>query len=112
MNPVVVIPARMASTRMPGKPLAYIHGMPMIVHVIRRAEEADLGPVLVACAESEIAEVVEAAGAKAVLTRPDHPSGSDRIHEALQTFDPEGHYDTVINVQGDLPTIEASAVKA
>jgi len=112
MNPVVIIPARMASTRLPGKPLALINGQPMIAHVIKRALEADLGPVLMACGEKEIVQAAIDAGADAVLTRPDHPSGSDRIHEALQSFDPEGRFDVVVNVQGDLPTIEASAVRA
>ena len=111
-NPIVVIPARMQSTRLPGKPLADIHGEPMIVHVWRRGVEADVGPVVVACAESEIAAAVEAAGGRAVLTRPDHVCGSDRIFEALQTVDPEGRHDAVINIQGDLPTIEAAAVRA
>jgi len=86
-NPIVVIPARMASTRLPGKPLADILGAPMIVHVMRRALEAGIGPVVVACAEPEIARAVEAAGGTAVLTRPDHPSGSDRIFEALRLID-------------------------
>ena len=85
-----MVPARMASTRLPGKPLAEIAGQPMIVQVLRRAREADVGPVVVACAEPEIAEAVRAAGGEAVLTRPDHPSGSDRIFEALQALDPEG----------------------
>lgn len=110
-NPIVVIPARMASTRLPGKPLADILGEPMIVHVWRRAVEADIGPVVVACAEPEIARVVEAAGGKAVMTRPDHPSGSDRIFEAVSLLDPEGRYDAVVNVQGDLPTIEPEVVR-
>ncbi len=108
---VVFIPARMASTRLPGKPLADILGQPMIVHVLRRAEEADVGPVVIACAEQEIADTVMAAGGTAILTRPDHPSGSDRIWEALQAFDPEGNYDTVVNLQGDLPTIEPAAIR-
>lgn len=112
MNPVVMIPARMASTRLPGKPLALIAGEPMIVHVLRRAQEADVGPVVVACAEEEIAEAVKNAGGFAAMTKPDHPSGSDRIWEALEVFDPDGNHDVVINVQGDLPTIEASAIKA
>lgn len=112
MNPVVMIPARMASTRLPGKPLAPIAGEPMIVHVLRRAQEADVGPVVVACAETEIAEAIENAGGYAAMTKPDHPSGSDRIWEALGVFDPEGQYDVVINVQGDLPTIETSAINA
>ena len=111
-NPIVVIPARMASTRLPGKPLADILGAPMIVHVLRRAMEAAIGPVVVACAEPEIARAVEAAGGTAVLTRPDHPSGSDRIFEALRLIDPEGRHDAVVNVQGDLPTVEPESVRA
>lgn len=111
-NPIVVIPARMQSARLPGKPLADIHGEPMIVHVWRRGVEADVGPVIVACAEPEIAAAVEAAGGRAILTRPDHASGSDRIFEALQKADPDGRHDAVVNIQGDLPTIEAEAVRA
>ncbi|CAO3423341.1 3-deoxy-manno-octulosonate cytidylyltransferase [Azospirillum doebereinerae] len=111
-NPIVVIPARMASTRLPGKPLADILGAPMIVHVLRRALEAKIGPVVVACAEPEIARAVEAAGGTAVLTKPDHPSGSDRIFEALRLIDPEGRHDAVVNVQGDLPTVEPETVRA
>lgn len=111
-NPVVVIPARMASTRLPNKPLADICGEPMIVQVWRRANEAAIGPVLVACAEQEIADAVEAVGGIAVLTDPDLPSGSDRVHQALQTFDPDGKYDAVVNVQGDLPTIDAADIRA
>ena len=105
-HPVVLIPARMASTRLPGKPLADICGVPMIVQVWRRAMEADLGPVCVAAAEPEIVAAVTAAGGKAVLTRPDHPSGSDRILEALAVLDPDGRYDAVVNIQGDLPTLD------
>ena len=105
-NPIVLIPARMASTRLPGKPLADIAGRPMIVHVLERAEAAGLGPVVVACAEPAIADAVEAAGGRAVLTRPDHPSGSDRIFEALQAIDPASRHDAVINLQGDLPTLD------
>lgn len=111
-RPIVVIPARMASTRLPGKPLADIHGLPMIVLVWRRATEADLGPVVVAAAEEEIVRVVTAAGGRAVLTRPEHPSGSDRALEAVETLDPERRYDVVINVQGDLPTLEPGLVRA
>jgi 3-deoxy-manno-octulosonate cytidylyltransferase (CMP-KDO synthetase) len=102
----------MASTRLPGKPLADIEGAPMIVHVWRRAREAALGPVIVACAEREIATAVEAAGGTAVLTKPDHPSGSDRIFEAVMQLDPARQYDVVVNVQGDLPLIEPSAIRA
>ena len=111
-RPIVVIPARMASTRLPGKPLADIHGSPMIVHVMRRALEADIGPVVVAAAEKEIVDAVRDSGGQAVLTRPDHASGSDRIFEALGVTDPEGAFDTVINVQGDLPTIAPAAIRA
>ena len=111
-HPIIVIPARMASTRLPGKPLADIHGAPMIVHVWRRAREAGLGPVVVAAAEREIVAAVEAAGGRAVLTRPDHPSGSDRIHEALGLADPERHHDVVVNMQGDLPTFDPALLAA
>jgi 3-deoxy-manno-octulosonate cytidylyltransferase (CMP-KDO synthetase) len=111
-NPIVLVPARMASTRLPGKPLADIHGAPMIVHVWRRAAEAGIGPVVVACAEPEVKAAVEAAGGRAVLTDPDHPSGSDRIFEALARIDPEGRHDAVVNVQGDLPTIEPATGRA
>lgn len=111
-NPIVVIPARMASTRLPGKPLADINGLPMIVQVWRRAVEADIGPVLVAAAEPEIAQAIESAGGTAVLTRPDHPSGSDRIFEAVNLIDPDHTHDAVVNVQGDLPTIEPVLIRA
>lgn len=109
---IIMIPARMASTRLPGKPLADILGAPMIVHVWRRACEADAGPVVVACAEAEIADAVTAAGGRAVLTSPDLPSGSDRIFAALEAVDPDGRFDTVVNLQGDLPTIDAVAIHA
>jgi len=105
-NPVVLIPARMASTRLAGKPLADICGAPMIVQVWRRAIEADLGPVIVAAGEAEIIDAVKEAGGEAVLTRADHPSGSDRIFEALGTIDPGGRFDAVVNLQGDLPTLD------
>ncbi|MDA1069944.1 MAG: 3-deoxy-manno-octulosonate cytidylyltransferase [Proteobacteria bacterium] len=112
MNPVIVIPARMASTRLPGKALADIGGAPMIVQVWRRAMEARLGPVLVAAAEPEIVQAVERAGGSAVLTDPDLPSGSDRIHQALERGDPGWIHDVVLNVQGDLPTIEPESIRA
>ena len=102
----------MGSTRLPGKPLADIHGEPMIVHVWRRALEAEVGPALVAADSAEIVAAIEAVGGHAVLTRADHASGSDRIFEAISTFDPEGRYDIVVNVQGDLPTIARDAVRA
>lgn len=110
-NPIVLIPARMASERLPGKPLADIHGQPMIVQVWRRAMEADVGPVVVAAAEAEIVAAVEEAGGQAVLTDPAHPSGSDRIYEALETIDPKAAHDSVINLQGDLPTLDPSLVR-
>ncbi len=112
MNPIILIPARMAASRLPGKPLADIHGVPMIVHVLRRAQEADLGPVAVATDTPAIAEAVEAAGGLAVLTAEGHPSGSDRIHEALGKLDPEGRHQLILNVQGDLPTIDPAAIRA
>ncbi len=105
VRPIVIIPARLASTRLPNKPLADIAGKPMIVHVYERAAAAGVGPVAVACAEEEIAEAVRAAGGEAVLTDPELPSGSDRIHQALERLDPRGAYDVVVNVQGDLPTL-------
>jgi 3-deoxy-manno-octulosonate cytidylyltransferase (CMP-KDO synthetase) len=111
-NPIIVIPARLASTRLPGKPLADIHGDPMIVHVWRRAIESGIGPVVVACAEPEIADAITKAGGQAVLTKPDHPSGSDRIYEALRIVDPDGKHDAVVNVQGDLPTIAPETIRA
>lgn len=102
----------MQSTRLPGKPLADIGGEAMIVHVIRRAREADLGPVVVAADSEAIAAAVRAAGGEAVVTAGDHASGSDRIHEALGRIDPDRAYDTVVNVQGDLPTVAPHAVRA
>jgi 3-deoxy-manno-octulosonate cytidylyltransferase (CMP-KDO synthetase) len=111
-DPVVVIPARMAATRLPNKPLADIAGEPMIVQVWRRAIEAQIGPVIVACDDRRILEAVEEAGGKAVLTRPDHASGSDRIHEAIERFDPDGRHDVIVNVQGDLPTIDPISINA
>jgi len=110
-NPIVMIPARMASSRLPEKPLADIGGLPMIVHVMQRAEEAKLGRVVVACAESEIKTAVEAAGGEAVLTDPNLPSGSDRILQALNQIDPAGAHDSIINVQGDLPTIDPQLIR-
>lgn len=109
---LIIIPARMASTRLPGKPLADIGGKPMIVHVWERAMEAGAGEVLVACDTQEVADAVKAAGGHAMLTRPDHPSGSDRIWEAYTHFDREGRYATIINVQGDLPTLDPALVRA
>lgn len=109
---LVMIPARMASTRLPNKPLADIAGLPMIVQVAKRAQEAKAGRVVVAVDEQAVFDVVKAAGFDVVMTRQDHQSGSDRIYEALQKADPEGKAEFIINVQGDLPTIEAEVVRA
>jgi 3-deoxy-manno-octulosonate cytidylyltransferase (CMP-KDO synthetase) len=109
---LVLIPARMAATRLPGKPLADINGLPMIVHVWRRATEAGIGPVVVATDDSEIADAVRAAGGEAVMTRADHANGSSRIHEAVGLLDPAGRHDVIVNVQGDLPTIDPASVTA
>lgn len=110
-HPIVIIPARMASTRLPKKPMAMIGDAPMIVQVWRRAMDAKVGPVVVACDHQDIFEAVTEAGGKAVMTKVNHPSGSDRIWEALQKIDPDGKHDVVINVQGDLPTLDPSLVR-
>ncbi|RAI38749.1 3-deoxy-manno-octulosonate cytidylyltransferase [Rhodoplanes roseus] len=109
---VVLVPARLAATRLPNKPLADIGGKPMIVHVMARAEEAGVGPVWVATDSEEIRAAVEHAGGRAVMTRADHPSGSDRIFEALTTIDPDGRFGVVVNVQGDLPTLSPGDLAA
>jgi 3-deoxy-manno-octulosonate cytidylyltransferase (CMP-KDO synthetase) len=111
-DPIVIIPARMGAQRLPGKPLADIAGEPMIVHVWRRACAAGVGPVAVATDARVIAEAVMWAGGKAVMTRSDHASGSDRIFEAAELLDPEGRHDIVVNVQGDFPTIEPGTIAA
>lgn len=112
MKPIVLIPARMAATRLPGKPLADIEGTPMIVRVLRQAQAAGVGPVAVAAGDAEIVDAVRAAGGEAVLTDPDLPSGSDRIVAALNALDPRGEHDVVINLQGDIPFLAPSVVKA
>lgn len=109
-DPLILIPARMASTRLPGKPLADIHGQPMIVHVWRRACESGAGRVAVAAAEAEIVDAVKRAGGEAVLTKPEHPSGSDRIFEAASLVDAARRHDVIVNVQGDLPTLDPRLV--
>ena len=109
---LILIPARMASTRLPGKPLADIAGEPMIVHVWRRALEADIGPVWVATDSPEIAAAVEKAGGHAALTHGEHASGTDRIHEALREADPAGRAGIIVNVQGDLPTLNPADLAA
>ena len=112
MSQLILIPARLRATRLPGKPLADICGLPMIVHVAERARQSGLGRVVVATDAAEIAEAVRAHGHEAVMTRADHESGSDRIFEALTTLDPAGSVETVINVQGDLPTIDPETIRA
>ncbi|MDP2410184.1 MAG: 3-deoxy-manno-octulosonate cytidylyltransferase [Pseudolabrys sp.] len=109
---LILIPARMASTRLPGKPLADINGLPMIVQVLRRAESAGIGEAVVATDSEAIQAAVEKAGGRAVMTRSDHVSGSDRIYEALEAIDPEHRYGIVVNVQGDLPTIDPADIRA
>ncbi|MEI9965675.1 MAG: 3-deoxy-manno-octulosonate cytidylyltransferase [Caulobacteraceae bacterium] len=112
MRPIVVIPARMAATRLPGKPLADIGGVAMIVRVLRQAEASGVGPVAVAAGDAEIVAAVRAAGGRAVLTDPALPSGSDRILAALDEVDPDASHDVVINLQGDMPFVEPAIVQA
>lgn len=111
-SPLIIIPARFAATRLPGKPLADIAGKPMILHVWERAIAAGAGRVVVATDTVSILEVIEKAGGQAVLTRPDHPSGSDRIHEAMQIVDPVGSHNIIINLQGDMPTLDSGLIHA
>ena len=110
MNPIIIIPARLAATRLPGKPLAMIGEVPMIVRVLRQAEAANAGPVAVAAGDQAIVDAVEAAGGRAVLTDPNLPSGSDRILAALEVLDPKGAHDVVVNLQGDIPFISPNAI--
>jgi 3-deoxy-manno-octulosonate cytidylyltransferase (CMP-KDO synthetase) len=109
---LVLIPARMASSRLPGKPLADIAGQPMIVHVLRRAQAAALGQVVVATDSEEIAAAVAKAGGQALMTRGDHATGSDRVHEAAALIDPDRRASVVLNIQGDFPTLASGDVKA
>jgi 3-deoxy-manno-octulosonate cytidylyltransferase (CMP-KDO synthetase) len=110
-NPVLLIPARLAAIRLPDKPLAEIAGVPMIVHVWRLAVKADCGPVIVACADRAIAAAIESAGGRAVITDPELPTGSDRIHAALAALDPGRTHDAVVNVQGDMPMLDPTAIR-
>lgn len=110
-NTLILIPARMASTRLPDKPLAEINGLPMICHVVDRAREAKIGEPIVACDDIEIAQAVEQHGAKAVMTSKTHESGSDRIWEAIEKVDPKGIANTIINLQGDLPAIDPAIIQ-
>ena len=109
---LIIIPARLQASRLPGKPLADIHGDPMIVHVWRRAMESSAGRVFVATDAEPIAEAITRAGGEAIMTRADHTSGSDRVYEAMTRADPHGHADIVVNLQGDLPTIQPDVVRA
>jgi 3-deoxy-manno-octulosonate cytidylyltransferase (CMP-KDO synthetase) len=109
---IILIPARMASTRLPGKPLADIAGLPMIVQVLRRAQAAKIGEAVVATDSEAVAAAVEKSGGRAVMTRSDHISGSDRIYEALEALDPEHRIGVVVNVQGDLPTVDPADIRA
>jgi 3-deoxy-manno-octulosonate cytidylyltransferase (CMP-KDO synthetase) len=109
---LTVIPARLKATRLPNKPLADIGGEPMIVHVWRRAMEADCGPVVVATDAAAVRDAVLEAGGEALMTRPDHASGSDRVFEAVSKRDPEGRLDRIVNLQGDLPTLDPSLIHA
>jgi len=109
---LVLIPARMAATRLPGKPMLDIGGLPMVVHVLRRAEAAGIGRVAVATDTPEIAAAVTAHGGEAIMTRPDHPSGSDRVFEAVGQLDPDGRVETIVNLQGDFPTIHPDNIRA
>lgn len=111
-NTIILIPARMASTRLPGKPLADINGLPMIVQVLRRAAAAGIGEAVVATDSEAVQTAVEKSGGRAVMTSAGHPSGSDRIYEALEEIDPEHRIDTIVNVQGDLPTIDPADIRA
>lgn len=112
VNPIVVIPARLASKRLPNKPLADINGKPMIVHMLERGLEADIGPVAVACGDAAIADAVRRAGGRAVMTDPALPSGSDRVHAALAELDPDRRHDVVVNLQGDVPTLPPHWLRA
>src|SRR3984885_11324272 len=108
---LILIPARLAASRLPGKPLAVIAGEPMIVHVLRRAQAADIGPVVVATDSPDVAAAVDKAGGRAVMTAPDPASGSDRIFEALGQVDSARRAEIIVNVQGDLPTVEPAAIR-
>ena len=110
MKNLIIIPARLESTRLPNKPLADINGEPMIAHVYKRAKEANIAKVIVAAGNVEIKEAIENIGGEAILTNPDHASGSDRIHEALNMYDKESKFDIIVNLQGDLPNIHKDAL--
>jgi 3-deoxy-manno-octulosonate cytidylyltransferase (CMP-KDO synthetase) len=110
-NPIILIPTRLAASRLPNTPLAEIAGAPMIVHVWRRAVAAEIGPVVIASGDREIVDIIERGGGRAVMTDPELPTGSDRIHAALTALDPHGAHDAVINVQGDMPMLDPAAIR-
>jgi 3-deoxy-manno-octulosonate cytidylyltransferase (CMP-KDO synthetase) len=111
INPIIVIPSRMGATRLPNKPLRLINDIPMIIQVVKRATEANIAEILVACGDKEIIDTLNSYGIAGILTDPNLPSGSDRINEALNKNDPDGKYNIVINLQGDLPTIEKECIQ-
>lgn len=112
MRPIVIIPTRLGSTRLPGKALTEINGQPMIAHIWRRGLEADIGPVVVACGDQAIVDVIAGLGGRAVLTDPNLPTGSDRAHAAAQLIDADAAFDIVVVLQGDLPTIDPATIRA
>ncbi|MDR0484973.1 MAG: 3-deoxy-manno-octulosonate cytidylyltransferase [Alphaproteobacteria bacterium] len=112
INPIIVIPTRLAATRLPNKPLRLINNLPMIIHVVNRAIEADIAEILVAAGDQEILDTLKSYNIKGILTDPNLPSGTDRINEALNKYDPQESYNIVINLQGDLPTIDKQSIQA
>ena len=111
MKTIIIIPARMASVRFPNKPMALINGKPMIQRVWQKAKESNIGPVVVACCEKEVSNLISSLGGNAVMTLPDHPSGTDRIFEAIKDYPDIDQYESIINLQGDMPLIETSDIK-
>lgn len=111
INPIIVIPSRLAATRLPNKPLRLINDLPMIMQVVKRAQEADIAEIIVACGDREIIDILNYYGVEGILTDPELPSGSDRINQALNSYDPYGNYNIVINLQGDLPTIDKECIQ-
>ncbi|EUK18757.1 3-deoxy-manno-octulosonate cytidylyltransferase [Commensalibacter papalotli (ex Servin-Garciduenas et al. 2014)] len=111
MNALIIIPARLASTRLPNKPLADIYGKPMIVHVMEQAQKANIGPVIVASGDKEITDIITQAGGRVIDTDPDLPSGSDRVYQAFLKVENHQDYDVIINLQGDLPLINPDDIR-
>lgn len=111
MKTIIIIPSRMASTRFPNKPLALIDGIPMIQRVWQKANDADIGPVIVACCDLEVFNLINSLGGTAIMTKPDHPSGTDRIYEAIKKYQNDNKFDSIINLQGDMPIINSKDIK-